>query len=131
MKLNMITLIFFKETNGKTGKYDAIQKKNCKITTTWYKREEGIICELWKSKSSFNENTRKEVRHKNRTKSRKDGKQMKNILRGITFWTIALAFILIMFGLAELLTKIVTMNLVMTVVYIALGFSFIYIFKNL
>ena len=55
---------------------------------------------------------------------------MKNILRGIIFWTIAIAFILIMFGLAELLTKIVTMNLVMAVVYIALGFSFIYILKN-
>ena len=56
---------------------------------------------------------------------------MKNILRGIIFWTIALAFILIMFGLAELLVKVISMNLVMAVVYIALGFSFIYIFKNL
>lgn len=55
---------------------------------------------------------------------------MKNILRGIIFWTIALAFILIMFGLAELLSKIVTMNFIMTVVYIMLGFSFIYILKN-
>lgn len=55
---------------------------------------------------------------------------MKNILRGIIFWTIALAFILIMFTIAELLSKIVTMNFIMTVAYIALGFSFIYILKN-
>lgn len=55
---------------------------------------------------------------------------MKNILRGIIFWAIALAFILIMFGLAELLSKIVTMNFIMTVVYIALGYSFIYLLRN-
>lgn len=55
---------------------------------------------------------------------------MKNILKGLIFWAIALAFILIMFGLAELLSKIVTMNFIMTVVYIMLGFSFIYILKN-
>ena len=55
---------------------------------------------------------------------------MKNIIRGIIFWTIAIAFILIMFGLAELLTKIVTMNFIMAVVYIALGFSFIYLLRN-
>lgn len=56
---------------------------------------------------------------------------MKKQLQGLIFWTIAIAFILIMFVVTELLTKIVTMNFIMTVVYIALGFSFIYIFKNL
>lgn len=55
---------------------------------------------------------------------------MKNILRGIIFWTIAIAFILIMFTIAELLSKIVTMNFIMTVVYIALGYSFIYLLRN-
>lgn len=55
---------------------------------------------------------------------------MKNTIKGIIFWTIALALLLIMFGLAELLSKIITMNLVMTVAYIALGVSFIYILKN-
>ena len=55
---------------------------------------------------------------------------MKNTIRGIIFWTIALAFILSMFGLAELLSKIITMDSIVTVVYIALGFSFIYILKN-
>ena len=55
---------------------------------------------------------------------------MKNTIRGIIFWTIALAFILLMIGLAELLSKVITINAIMTVVYIALGFSFIYILKN-
>lgn len=56
---------------------------------------------------------------------------MKNILRGITFWSIAIGFILIMCTIAELLSNIVTMDVIMTVVYIALGYSFIYLFKNL
>ena len=55
---------------------------------------------------------------------------MKNILRGLIFWTIAIVFILIMFGLAELLSNLITMKLAMTVVYIALGFSFIYLLRN-
>lgn len=55
---------------------------------------------------------------------------MKNILRGLIFWTIAIAFILIMFVVAELLTKIVTMNFIMPVVYIALGYGITYILKN-
>lgn len=56
---------------------------------------------------------------------------MKNILRGLIFWTIAIAFILIMFAIGQALANLLTMNLVMAVVYIALGYSFIYIFKNL
>ena len=56
---------------------------------------------------------------------------MKNILRGLIFWTIALAFILIMFAIGQVLANLITMNFIMTVVYIALGFSFIYLFKNL
>lgn len=51
-------------------------------------------------------------------------------IKGLIFWTIAIAFILLMFGLAELLSNLITMNLVMTVVYIALGFSFIYLLRN-
>ena len=51
-------------------------------------------------------------------------------IKGLVFWIIALAFILIMIGLAELLSKIMTMDSIMAVVYVALGFSFIYIFKN-
>ena len=55
---------------------------------------------------------------------------MKNILRGLIFWTIALAFILIMFSIGQALANLLTMNFIMAVVYIALGFSFIYILKN-
>ncbi|MBQ8292381.1 MAG: hypothetical protein IJX78_01085 [Bacilli bacterium] len=55
---------------------------------------------------------------------------MKNILRGITFWTIAIAFILLMTTIGQALANLITMETIMTVVYIALGFSFIYILKN-
>lgn len=55
---------------------------------------------------------------------------MKNILRGLIFWTIALAFILIMFSIGQALANLITINFIKTVVYIALGFSFIYILKN-
>ena len=55
---------------------------------------------------------------------------MKNILRGIIFWTIALAFILIMFAIGQALANLLTMDSIMVVVYVALGFSFIYILKK-
>lgn len=55
---------------------------------------------------------------------------MKNILRGLIFWTIALAFILIMFTIGQALANLITINFIMTVVYIALGFSFIYILRK-
>ena len=54
---------------------------------------------------------------------------MKNILRGITFWTIVIGFILAMFGIAEILSKLITMGMIMTVVYIALGYGITYILK--
>lgn len=56
---------------------------------------------------------------------------MKNILRGIIFWTIALAFILIMFTTAEALSKIVTINFIMNLVYVLLVISVVYILKNI
>ena len=55
---------------------------------------------------------------------------MKNILRGITFWTIAIAFILLMTAIGQALANLITMETIMTVVYAALGYSFIYILKN-
>ena len=55
---------------------------------------------------------------------------MKNILRGLTFWTIAVAFILVMFATAEILSNLITMDMIMTVVYIALGYGITYILKN-
>ena len=55
---------------------------------------------------------------------------MKNTIKGIIFWTIAIAFILIMFAIGQALANLLTMNFIMTVVYIALGFSFIYLLRN-
>lgn len=55
---------------------------------------------------------------------------MKNILRGLIFWIIAIAFILLMFGLAELLSKIVTINFIMTVVYTTIALGFIYLLRK-
>lgn len=55
---------------------------------------------------------------------------MKNTIKGLIFWTIALALLLIMFTIAELLSKVITMDFIMTVAYIALGFSFIYLLRK-
>lgn len=55
---------------------------------------------------------------------------MKNMIQGITFCTIVMMFILGMFVIGQALANLLTMNFIMAVVYIALGFSFIYILKN-
>lgn len=55
---------------------------------------------------------------------------MKNIVRGIIFWIIALAFIFVMFLVAETLSKIVTINAIMNLVYVLLPVSIVYILKN-
>lgn len=55
---------------------------------------------------------------------------MKNTIRGLIFWTIVIAFILIMFAIGQALANLLTMNFIITVAYIALGFCFIYILKN-
>ena len=55
---------------------------------------------------------------------------MKNILRGIAFWTIAIAFILLMITIGQALANLITMETIITIVYAALGYSFIYILKN-
>lgn len=55
---------------------------------------------------------------------------MKNILRGIIFWIIVMGFILVMFATAEILSNLITMETIMTVVYIALGYGITYILKN-
>lgn len=54
---------------------------------------------------------------------------MKNILRGIAFWTIVIGFILVMFAIAETLANLITIDMIMTVVYIALGYGITYILK--
>ena len=56
---------------------------------------------------------------------------MKNIVRGIIFWIIALAFIFVMFVIAETLSKIVTMNMIINLIYVLLAISILYILKNI
>lgn len=55
---------------------------------------------------------------------------MKKTLQGFIFWIIVMAFILLMTTMGQALASVISIELVMTVVYIALGFSFIYILKN-
>lgn len=55
---------------------------------------------------------------------------MKNTIKGLIFWTIALAFILTMFAIGQALVNLIKMDSIMAIVYIALGYSFIYILKN-
>ena len=55
---------------------------------------------------------------------------MKNFLKGITFWTIAIAFILLLTTIGQELSSVITMETIMTVVYIALGYGITYILKN-
>ena len=56
---------------------------------------------------------------------------MKNIVRGIILWIIALAFIFVMFTIAETLSRIVTINMIMNLVYALLAISILYILKNI
>ena len=56
---------------------------------------------------------------------------MKNMIKGIIFWIIALAFIFVMFTIAETLSKIVTINMIMNLVYVLLATSIVYILKNI
>lgn len=56
---------------------------------------------------------------------------MKNLIRGLIFWIIALAFIFVMFLVAEALSKIVTINFIMNLVYVLLVISVVYILKNI
>lgn len=55
---------------------------------------------------------------------------MKKALQGFIFWTIAILAILVVFAVANILSNLITMELVMTVVYIALGYGITYILKN-
>lgn len=55
---------------------------------------------------------------------------MKNIIRGLIFWIIVLALILAMWGIAETLSKIVTISMIMNLVYVLLAISIVYILKK-
>lgn len=56
---------------------------------------------------------------------------MKNTVRELIFWIIALAFIFVMFTIAETLSKIVTINVIINLVYVLLAISIVYILKNI
>ena len=51
-------------------------------------------------------------------------------IKGIIFWIIVIAFILIATSIGQALANLLTMNFIITVAYIALGFSFIYLLRN-
>ena len=55
---------------------------------------------------------------------------MKKIFLGLAFWTILLLIMLARFAIAEFLAKIITLNFIMTIVYIAMGISIVYILKK-
>lgn len=55
---------------------------------------------------------------------------MKNTIKGFIFWIIALAFIFVMFTVAEALSKVITMSMIMNLVYVLLAISIVYILKN-
>ena len=55
---------------------------------------------------------------------------MKKTLQGFIFWTIAIAFILLMATIGQALANLITMDMIMTVVYIALGYGITYILKR-
>ena len=54
---------------------------------------------------------------------------MKKILQGLMFWTIAITFILLMTTIGQALANLISMDLIMTVVYISLGYGITYILK--
>ena len=55
---------------------------------------------------------------------------MKNLLMGLIFWSILLSIMLAMFAIAEFLVKIITIDFIMIIVYIMLGFSIVYIIER-
>ena len=55
---------------------------------------------------------------------------MKNMFTGIIFWTVLLLIMLAMFAIADFLAKIITINFILTIVYIAMGISIVYILKR-
>ena len=56
---------------------------------------------------------------------------MKKSIQGLIFWIIALAFIFVMWTIAEALSKVITMSMIMNLVYVLLAISIIYILKNI
>lgn len=57
-------------------------------------------------------------------------KQMKTGLIKLLFTIVALVVLFSIIALGNILAEIITIDSIMTVVYIVLGFSFIYLLKN-
>lgn len=55
---------------------------------------------------------------------------MKDLIFGLIFWASFLLIMFILFAIAEVLAKIVTIDFIMAIVYIMLGISIVYIFKK-
>ena len=55
---------------------------------------------------------------------------MKDLILGLAFWTILLLIMFILFAIAEVLAKVVTIKAIMAIVYIAMGISIVYILKK-
>lgn len=55
---------------------------------------------------------------------------MKDLIFGLIFWASFLLIMFILFAIAEVLAKIVTIDFIMVIVYIMLGISIVYIFKK-
>ena len=55
---------------------------------------------------------------------------MKRIFLGLAFWTILLLIMFILFAIAEVLAKVVTIKAIMAIVYIAMGISIVYLLKK-
>ena len=51
-------------------------------------------------------------------------------IKGIIFWIIVIAFILIATAIGQALAEIISMKKIMLITYLVLGYSIIYLFKN-
>lgn len=55
---------------------------------------------------------------------------MKDLILGLIFWASFLLIMFILFAIAEVLAKVVTIKAIMAIVYIAMGISIVYILKK-
>lgn len=55
---------------------------------------------------------------------------MKNIIQGLLFWTSFILLIIVASAIVNIMSEIITMNMIMTAAYIALGLGLIYLIKN-
>lgn len=55
---------------------------------------------------------------------------MKDLIAGTIFWAIVLGILFLLATIAEILSRVVTIDMIMNFVYVLLVISIIYIFKN-